>query len=80
MLKCLKKSLEDNAEIHQYQCQGSDNQKWKLVPSSEESFTIQCKQSGKLLTISDKQSNIVQHSSDESDNQRWFLNEISTDS
>jgi exonuclease VII large subunit len=77
--KCLnvsKKSVEDNAEIHQYQCQGSDNQKWKLIPSSDESFTIQCKESGKLLTVSEKQNNIIQHSPDESDNQRWFLNEM----
>ncbi len=77
--KCLnvsKKSVEDNAEIHQYQCQGSDNQKWKLIPSSDESFTIQCKESGKLLTVLEKQNNIIQHSPDDSDNQRWFLNEI----
>jgi hypothetical protein len=79
--KCLNVSLsskENFAPINQYQGYGGDNQKWKLIPVSEESFVIQCKHSGKVLTISEDQICQDRLHNDNDNKQGWIITEIST--
>jgi len=74
--KCLdvsSKTKENKKDIYQHQCQGVDNQKWKLMPASDESFVIQCKQTGKVLTVSEETDKIIQEMPQNTDNQCWIL-------
>ncbi|HHB92648.1 MAG TPA: hypothetical protein ENK59_05490, partial [Thioploca sp.] len=76
--KCLGISSSDNKEgvLNQYQCYGTDNQKWKLIKISDSSFAIQCKQNNLMLAVSKKTTKIIQQESSDNDSQYWELAEL----
>ena len=75
--KCIAaspKAKDDKAEINQYQCNAENHQKWKLIPVNDEQFVIECKNSGKVLTVSDNK--IIEDTLNDDESQYWILNEI----
>ncbi|MFK5970544.1 MAG: RICIN domain-containing protein, partial [Candidatus Marithrix sp.] len=76
--KCLGVSSSDDKEgvLNQYQCYGTDNQKWKLIKISDSSFAIQCKQNDLMLEVSKKTTKIIQQKSSDNDSQYWELTEL----
>ncbi|MDM8567801.1 RICIN domain-containing protein [Candidatus Halobeggiatoa sp. HSG11] len=76
--KCLGISTSDDKEgiLNQYQCCGTDNQKWKLVTISENNFAIQCKQNDLMLEVSKKTTKIIQQKPHDDDSQQWELTEL----
>lgn len=44
-------SMDNGAEVQQWDYWGGDNQKWDLVPQEGGSFSVRSKHSGKVLDI-----------------------------
>ena len=77
--KCIAaspKAKDDKAEINQYQCNGENHLKWKLVPVNDEQFVIECKNSGKVLTVSDNK--IIEDALHDDESQYWIVNEVTS--
>ena len=70
--------MDNNTEIHQSQYEGSEHQKWKLIPTDDGNhFVIQCKHSKKVLAVSDRTGKVIQYTLRNGNNQRWILSEVS---
>ncbi|MBI5233727.1 MAG: RICIN domain-containing protein [Deltaproteobacteria bacterium] len=68
-------SSGNNANIHQWDCHGGDNQKWKLVPDDGDYYQIVAKHSGKCIDGAGdgNASNILQYECNYGNKQKWKL-------
>lgn len=78
--KCLDVSgvsMENGANVHQWEWVGGANQLWKFVPLDDGCYEIVAKHSGKCLDVAEwskeKEGNVWQWDIHGGDNQRWRL-------
>ncbi len=74
-----RSSMDDTADIIQYQCWNTDNQRWQLQPSAHGFYQIVALHSGKCLDVRGSNihnnADIIQYQCGNTTNQLWRLRE-----
>ncbi|RKY46076.1 MAG: hypothetical protein DRP91_09385 [Candidatus Neomarinimicrobiota bacterium] len=74
-------SLDDGANVLQWNYHGADNQRWRIISVGDGYYRIECKASGKVLDVAsgsaDDGANVLQWSSNGGANQKFRFDPIS---